>query len=178
MKTYTAAELAEITEYHGKLLRGEKGGSRADLSGADLSGANLYRANLSGADLSRANLSGANLSGANLSGANLRSATLSGADLSRADLYGADLYGADLRCMGNMNNIKTIQADIWQVGYTHDTLQIGCQRHLIAEWQAFSDEEICRMDSQALTWWKIWKPILMNIIEVSPANPTKVDGDE
>ena len=100
------------------------------------------------------------------------------ADLSRANLSGANLYGANLRCMGNMNNIKTIQADIWQVGYTHDTLQIGCQRHLIAEWQAFSDEEIRRMDSQALTWWKIWKPILMNIIEVSPANPTKVDGDE
>ena len=198
MKTYTAAELAEIIESHGKWLRVEKGGSRADLSGADLScanlrSANLYGADLSGADLRSADLSGANLSGADLSCANLRSAdlrsaNLSGANLYGADLYGADLYGADLRganlsgadlrCMGNMNNIKTIQADIWQVGYTHDTLQIGCQRHLIAEWQAFSDEEIRRMGSQALTWWKIWKPILMNIIEVSPANPTKVDGDE
>ena len=159
MKTYTAAELAEIIESHGKWLRVEEGGSRANLYGANLSGADLSGANLSGADLYGANLSGANLSGANLSG---------------ADLSGADLYGADLRCMGNMNNIKTIQADIWQVGYTHDTLQIGCQRHLIAEWQAFSDEEIRRMGSQALTWWKIWKPILMNIIEASPANPTKL----
>ena len=193
MKTYTAAELAEIIESHGKWLRGEKGGSRADLSSADLSGADLSGADLSGANLCRADLSGANLSGANLyranlcranlcradlSGANLSSANLSSADLYRADLSSADLSGADLCCMGNMNNIKTIQADIWQVGYTHDTLQIGCQRHLIAEWQAFSDEEIGRMDSQALAWWKIWKPILMNIIEASPAKPAKADGDE
>lgn len=76
MKTYTAAELAEVIESHGKWLRGEEGGSRANLSGANLSG---------------------------------------------ADLYGADLCRAELRCMGNMSNIKTIQADIWQIGYTHDT---------------------------------------------------------
>ncbi len=158
MKTYTAAELAEVIESHDKWLRGEGCGSRANLS----------RANLSRANLSRADLSGANLYGADLSDANL----------SRANLSRADLYGANLRCMGNMKNIKTIQADIWQVGYTHDTLQIGCQRHLISEWQAFSDEQIGRMDSQALAWWKIWKPILMNIIEVSPAKPTKGDGDE
>jgi hypothetical protein len=188
MKTYTKAELAEVIDSHGKWLRDEEGGSRANLSHADLSGAYLYGADLSYANLSGAYLYGAYLSGANLSGANLYHANLYGADLSRADLsyanlsgadlYRANLYGADLRCMGNMDNIKTIQADIWQVGYTHDTLQIGPHRHLIAEWQAFSDEEIGRMDSRALAWWKIWKPILMNIIEVSPAKPTKADDDE
>ncbi|MGX8249529.1 hypothetical protein, partial [Escherichia coli] len=82
------------------------------------------------------------------------------------------LYGADLLCLGNMESIKTIQADIWQIGYTHDTMQIGCQRHLIDEWWKFSDEEISRMDSQALAWWKVWKPILSKIIKVSPAEPT------
>jgi uncharacterized phage-associated protein len=219
MKTYTAAELAEVIESHDKWLSVEKGGSRADLSGADLSDAKLYRANLPGANLSDANLYGANLSGtdlsgadlsdanlscanlscadlsdanlscanlscanlygadlsgANLSGANLSGADLYGANLSCADLSGANLSGADLRCMGNMNNIKTIQADIWQVGYTHDTLQIDCQRHLIAKWKTFSDKEIRRMGPQMLPWWKIWKPILMNIIEASPANPTKL----
>ena len=184
MKTYTAAELAEVIESHDKWLSVEKGGSRADLSGADLSdaklssadlsGANLYRANLPGANLSDANLYGANLSGTDLSGADLSDANLSCANLSCADLSGANLSGADLRCMGNMNNIKTIQADIWQVGYTHDTLQIDCQRHLIAKWKTFSDKEIRRMGPQMLPWWKIWKPILMNIIEASPANPTKL----
>jgi uncharacterized protein YjbI with pentapeptide repeats len=183
MKTYTAVELAEVIEFHGKWLRDEGGGSRADLSGADLSGANLsganlFRADLSGADLSGADLFRADLSGADLSGANLSGADLFRADLSGADLSGADLSGADLRCMGNMKNLKTIQADIWMVGYTHDTIQIGCQKHLISEWWAFSDEEIGRMGSQALAWWKVWKPILMAMIEASPAELTGAETNE
>ena len=72
----TKTELKNILDKHGKWLRSENGGERANLSGADLSGADLSGANLYGA-----NLYGANLYGANLSGANL---------------YGADLYGADL----------------------------------------------------------------------------------
>ena len=104
--------------------------------------------------------------------ANLRGANMYGANLYGANMYGANLHGADLLCLGNMESIKTIQADIWQIGYTHDTMQIGCQRHLIDEWWKFSDEEISRMDSQALAWWKVWKPILRKIIKVSPAEPT------
>ena len=161
--------------------------SDADLSDADLSDANLSDANLSDADLSDADLSYANLRYANLSDADLsdadlrwadlrwadlRWADLSGADLSGADLSGADLSGADLLCTGNMRNIKTIQADRWAVGYTHDTMQIGCQRHMIAEWFEFSDEDIASMDDGALDWWRVWKPILQSIIAASPAEPT------
>ena len=94
-------DLKLVLELHGKWLRGEAGGSRANLSRANLSGADLSRANLSRADLSWANLSGADLSGADLSwadlsGANLSRADLSGADLSGADLSWANLSGADL----------------------------------------------------------------------------------
>lgn len=96
----------------------------------------------------------------------------------RANLRGADLSGANLRGMGNMKHIKAIQADTWNIGYTHDTMQIGCQRHLIAEWWAFSDEEISRMDSRALEWWKVWKPILQAMIAASPAVPTGYVEDE
>ena len=112
----SAEKLQEIIKSHGRWLRNEEGGERAnlsdaDLSGADLSdanlrganlrgaylrGANLSDANLSGADLSGANLSGADLRGANLRGANLRGANLRGANLSGANLRGADLSGADL----------------------------------------------------------------------------------
>ena len=60
-------ELAEILDKHVKWLRGEDGGSRANLSGADLSDANLSNANLSNANLSGAYLSNAYLSGADLS---------------------------------------------------------------------------------------------------------------
>ena len=109
----------------------------------------------------------ANLRGADLSGADLR-----GADLRCADRRGADLRCANLLCIGNMRNIKTIQADRWAVGYTHDTMQIGCQRHMIVEWFEFSDEEIASMDDGALDWWRVWKPILQSIIAASPAEPT------
>jgi hypothetical protein len=89
--TITADQLPEILKRHAKWLRGDEGGSRANLSRADLS-----RANLSRADLSRANLSYANLSRASLNGADLNGANLISADLSRADLNGANLSRADL----------------------------------------------------------------------------------
>ncbi len=44
-------EIKTVLELHVKWLKGEEGGSRADLSDADLSGANLSDADLSGADL-------------------------------------------------------------------------------------------------------------------------------
>ena len=53
----TQEKLKEIIASHGKWLRCENGGERADLSGADLNGANLCEADLSGANLSGADLS-------------------------------------------------------------------------------------------------------------------------
>ena len=103
-------ELKQILELHAKWLRGESGGSSAnlrgaDLYGADLRGANLRGANLKGADLSSADLYGADLRGANLRGANLSSANLRGADLRGADLYGANLRRADLRGADDIKHI-------------------------------------------------------------------------
>ena len=74
----SAKKLQEIIKSHGRWLRNEEGGERADLSSADLSSANLRGAYLSGA-----NLRGANIRGANLRGADLSSANLSGADLDK-----------------------------------------------------------------------------------------------
>ena len=183
MKTYTPEELAEVLEKHRLWLDDEEGGEQADLSGANLRdaylrGANLDDANLSGANLSGANLGGANLRDANLSGANLRDANLSGANLSGANLRDANLRGANLSELssiwgltGNLREVKAIQADIWPVTYTATHMQIGCQFHTLAEWWAFNDEEIGRMDSKALDWWAVWKPILKQIIDASPAVP-------
>ena len=140
MRTFTKEELAEIIESHGKWLHGNDGGERAELSYSD-----LRYSNLSGSDLRGSNLSGSNLRGSDLSGSNLRGS------------------------IGNCENIKSMQCDMWLVSYTETTLNIGCQTHLISEWFSFSDDEIARMDSQALKWWAIWKPILQKIIEVSPA---------
>ena len=41
MRRVTAEELKAIIEKHGRWLRGESGGARADLTGADLTGASL-----------------------------------------------------------------------------------------------------------------------------------------
>ena len=93
----TQEKLKEIIASHGKWLRYENGGERANLSGADLSGAVLRCAVLRCADLRGADLRDANLIGADLSGADLRDANLDGAVLRCAVLRCADLSGADLR---------------------------------------------------------------------------------
>ena len=87
----SAEKLQEIIKSHGRWLRNEEGGERANLRDAYLSGANLRGADLRDANLSDANLSDANLSGADLRGANLRGANLRGANLRDANLSGADL---------------------------------------------------------------------------------------
>lgn len=82
----TQERLNEIITRHGKWLRNEDGGEKADLRdenlggadlrGADLRGANLRGANLCDADLCDADLGGVNFSGVNFSGANLSVAKL------------------------------------------------------------------------------------------------------
>uniref|UniRef100_UPI00037ECABD pentapeptide repeat-containing protein n=1 Tax=Leptospira santarosai TaxID=28183 RepID=UPI00037ECABD len=97
-----------------------------------------------------------------------------GADLRGADLRGADLYGANLRdVLGNSDNIKTIQTDRWSVVYSHNAMCIGCEVHSFEKWWNFSDDEIDSMDDNALEFWRKWKSVLRNIIEISPAAPTK-----
>jgi hypothetical protein len=124
------------------------------------------------------NLLFADLRGADLRGADLRGADLRGADLRGADLRNADLYGANLRdvrlwlAVGNMKEIKSLQLDTYAITYTADRLQIGCQNFAISEWWEFDDEAINAMDGRALDWWRVWKPILKQIIEASPATPT------
>ena len=107
---------------------------------------------------------------ANLRDANLRDANLRGADLRDADLCGAAIWGAS----GNLKHLKSIFLDTYQITYTSEVLQIGCQRHPIAEWWGFDDDKIRDMDGErALQWWIKYKPLLQQIISLSPAEPTK-----
>ena len=148
----TVADLPRILNLHAKWLTGEDGGVRADLTDANLTDANLTDADLRGADLT----------GAILKGADLRDANLTGADLTDADLRNANLTGA----IGNANEIKTIQTEVWAIAYTNDVMQIGCQRHAIKDWFAFDDDKISGMGKRALTFWRRWKPILRQILEL------------
>ena len=160
MVRYTHEELKEILDLHKKWLNDDEGGARANLRSADLSSADLRSADLRSADLSYADLSSADL----------RSADLRYADLRYANLSSADLRSANLRyAVGEMRYVKSLQCEKYYISYTATTLNIGCQSHTILEWQNFDDDAISKMDGGALEWWQKWKPILMNIIEASPA---------
>lgn len=118
---------------------------------------------LCNADLSSANLRGADLRDADLSGANLHNT-----DLRYANLSNADLHNADLRwCIGDMREIKSAQFDTYMVTWSKEALAIGCQQHPIEDWRQFDDTTITNMDRDALLWWKKWKLVLQQIIELS-----------
>ena len=92
----------------------------------------------------------------------------------KANLSDADLRGADLRgVFGNMGHIKSLQTEKYTITYTATILQIGCKRFTIDEWKNFDNKTISQMDSGALEWWTKWKPIILQIIEMSPCEPTK-----
>ena len=127
--------------------------------------ANLSCADLSDADLSGANLSSANLTCADLTCANLYSANLSGANLTGAYLYGADLSGANLDGEILEKNPIQISGTTWEIFLTKKNIKIGCEFHSAEEWFCFDDDRIAKMNSKALYWWKIWKPILKLVHE-------------
>lgn len=151
----TREKLKEILDLHKKWYNNEEDGIRADLSSENLSYATLSGANLSGAYLSGAYLSNAYLRGANLSNANLSYANLSGADLSSANLSGT---------IGNNREVKTLQLGKYNTTILVGVkIHIGCQTHTIEKWENFTDEEISKMDSGALEWWKEWKETILKV---------------
>lgn len=45
-------------------------------------------------------------------------------------------------------------------------MRIGCQNHKVEQWKAFTDQEISRMDSDALKFWNQYKVMLLAACEV------------
>jgi hypothetical protein len=172
----TPEQIKEVLENHNKWLETEEGGKRAILWGADLRDADLRGAILWGADLR-----GAILWGADLRDADLRGAILRGAILREANLREANLEGANLLCFGNMREIRTMQFDRWNIGYTADTLQIGCQRHPIDKWRRWNTEAgrkwIKQIDKKALEWADRNLGLVLQIIDSNPATPTGHEAD-
>ena len=167
----TAEELQKILDSHRKWLNDEAGGEKADLRKSDLRHSGLSYSDLRKSDLSDSVLSGSDLSYSDLREADFRGAVLRGADFRGANLHGANflgaiLHGADLRhCIGNGREIQTIQSNWWTIVLGPKDMAIGCQQHSFEDWMAFNDDKIARMDREALGWWKIWKPILQQILE-------------
>ena len=44
-------------------------------------------------------------------------------------------------------------------------MRIGCQNHKVEQWKAFTDQEISRMDSDALQFWNQYKAMLLAACE-------------
>jgi uncharacterized protein YjbI with pentapeptide repeats len=174
IKEVDAASLVNA-DLRGTDLRG------ADLRGTDLRVANLQYTKLQDADLQDADLEFAYLRYANLRCANLRGANLRGADLRDADLQGAILQGAILQdtnlkdtnlqdtnlrwVLGDGKRIKTT-IDRYRIVIMQEygVMAIGCKQYSIDEWMNFSDEEINKMDTDALHWWKEGKPRIQQLI--------------
>ena len=126
--------------------------------------------------LTDAVLTDADLRNAVLRNADLTNAVLTNAVLTDAVLTNAVLTGADLRnATGNMREIRSMQAGTYSVVWTKDIMQIGCERHSIADWMAFSEDAIFMIDGdRALDFWRTWKTILMQIVDATSA---KTPGD-
>lgn len=117
-------------------------------------------------DLSNTNLSEANLSEADLSNTNLSKANLAMANLFEADLFEANLTVANLPFIGNMREVVTLQIEQWPVAMTQEVIQIGCEIHSPSKWRNFKDEEIIKMDEDALAWSQKWKETILSIWEI------------
>ena len=73
-------------------------------------------------------------------------------------MRGANLYGEKLtKTPLQLNNLK------WFVLISDSYLRIGCQRHLISDWEKFKDGEIEKMALGALDFWKKWKNSILTI---------------
>ena len=96
----------------------------------------------------------------------LELAVKSGANLSRVNLYGANLSGVNL--YGKKITKCPIQIGAgmkWYICITEHHIQIGCQVHEAKEWFKFDDAKISSFHSEALEWWKVYKPILKALWE-------------
>ena len=148
----------------------------ADLRDANIAGANLMFANLAGANLGVANLTGAYLAGVNLAGAylaraNLARANLAGANLAGAYLAGAYLANAYLAGAKWSDGIVIQNAPIqiyglnpYPVTILDQHMQIGCEFHSLAEWEAFDDRRILEMGGRkAAAFWAAHKDALLSM---------------
>ena len=86
-----------------------------------------------------------------------------GAGLHGADLRGADLYGADNKKIKLTKNPIQILGLHWPILIFNFNMRIGCEFHLIEEWENFTPAQIKIMDKNALKFWNENKEALLTI---------------
>ena len=91
-----------------------------------------------------------------------------------ANLRGADLRGANLEDAKNAPLIiPTLRWLVCINGFGY--MRIGCQNHKVEQWKAFTDQEISRMDSDALSFWNQYKVMLLAACETHVHSDGEVD---
>ena len=68
--------------------------------------------------------------------------------------------GGPAKALLSLNGLR------WPVSTDGKSIQIGCQHHSVDEWRAFDDRVIARMDEEALTFWKKYKLVVLDLAEV------------
>ena len=87
---------------------------------------------------------------------------------------GANLRDADLRDAKNAPLIiPTLRWLVCINGFGY--MRIGCQNHKVEQWKAFTDQEISRMDSDALSFWNQYKVMLLAACETHVHSDGEVD---
>ena len=102
-----------------------------------------------------------------IEGADLQYANLKGANLQHADLKGANLRHADLRGANLSIDVIHIDGMRWDVIIFQDWMTIGCQHHHVVDWDRFTDDEISKMNDDALEFWKENKGKLITIANLT-----------
>ena len=75
---------------------------------------------------------------------------------------------------GEAEKLIALNGLTWPVSTDGKKIQIGCQCHSVADWEAFDDERINSMDTKALEFWKAFKPTIMAMA----AYRASLGGDE
>ena len=93
-----------------------------------------------------------------IEGDSLQNANLQGANLQEADLRWANLQEADLP-----TDVIRIDCMRWDVTILYGYMRIGCQHHHVDDWDKFTDDEISKMDDDAMKFWQANKQKLITI---------------
>ena len=89
--------------------------------------------------------------------------TIGGDSLQYANLQGADLQGADLQYANLPTDVIRIDGMRWDVTILYGYMRIGRQHHHVDDWESFTDDEISKMDNDALEFWQANKGKLITI---------------
>ena len=76
---------------------------------------------------------------------------------------GANLYGADNKKIKLTKNPIQILGLHWPILIFNFNMRIGCEFHLIEEWENFTPAQIKIMDKNALKFWNENKEALLTI---------------